>query len=618
MERPPRRTRFLAELRPIAARARQVWRLVTPRQKGALAAATAVIAVTSICSTALPLLLGTLVDAVLRGMREGWGHASLYRLAGEYLGMIGVAYLVREALNVLRRYLAENACTRINRDMSVRVLGHLLQVDLSRIGREKVGALQGRIFRSVDGFVRFLRLSFLDFIPALCIGLFALTAAVSKQPWLGLLMLGVVPGAVFLTVRQLGSQKGIRLSLMRDCETIEGAVVEQLGGIEYIRAASTERHELQRIDHALERRRARELRHHFQMSLFGCAKALNEAFFHVLVLGVSLYLAIQGTLELGDVIAFSGLFLGVMAPLSEIHLLLDEGHEASLRIGDLVNLLDEPIDRSFITPAAQIPHFSNGAAAVVVRDLHVEYHNGEGRRLRALDGVSLTIHRGETIGVAGRSGSGKTTWIRILLRLVHPSAGDVRLGGVPLEAVCRDELARHIGYVGQTPFVFSGTIADNIAYGCPHASLESIHQAARQAHLHEEIVRMPGGYDAMVTERGQNLSGGQRQRLALARILLQQPPLLILDEATSALDNISERHVQRALGIRRADRTTILIAHRLSTLRDADRIFVFEEGRIVEMGSYEALVAHAGAFAELVRSGDHGLGANGADEHPGF
>src|SRR5262249_46046225 len=191
--------------------------------------------------------------------------------------------------------------------------------------------------------------------------------------------------------------------------------------------------------------------------------------------------------------------------------------------------------------------------------------------------------------------------------LTPPCGGKVLVGGVPLEAVSRAEIARLMGYVGQLPFVFAGTIAQNIAYGNGNVTFEDIRRAARLAHLHDEILMMPGEYKALVNERGQNLSGGQRQRLALARILLKQPPILILDEATSALDNISERHVQRALGLTHTARTTILVAHRLSTLCDADRILVFDSGRIVETGTYDELLRRGGVFTELVRSAENGV-----------
>jgi ATP-binding cassette subfamily B protein len=230
----------------------------------------------------------------------------------------------------------------------------------------------------------------------------------------------------------------------------------------------------------------------------------------------------------------------------------------------------------------------------------VEYQTADGRRKQALQGIDLAIRRGEWVGIAGRSGGGKSTWLKVLLRLTHPSGGRVSFGGVPLEDVSRQAIGHLIGYVGQVPFVFSGTIEENIAYGVDSASPEAIRRAAEMACIHDEILAMPAGYQAPVAERGQNLSGGQRQRLALARLFLKNPPILILDEATSALDNISERNVQRALAAARADRTVILVAHRLSTLLDADRILVFDNGQIVESGSYDELVQRGGVFSELL------------------
>ena len=182
---------------------------------------------------------------------------------------------------------------------------------------------------------------------------------------------------------------------------------------------------------------------------------------------------------------------------------------------------------------------------------------------------------------------------------------------MPLERVSRAALARLVGYVGQSPFLFAGTIADNIAYGSEAASPEALERAARMACLHEEILAMPGGYGAAVAERGQNLSGGQKQRIALARVFLKGAPILVLDEGTSALDTVSERRVRQALEAALPGRTVILVAHRLSTLRHADRVVVFEGGRVVEVGAYEELVRRGGAFSALVRCAGDDQGAAG-------
>ncbi len=597
----PRRS-FWTELRAIGRLGRQVWRLVRWKKRIALAGSVAVMMVASLANTAIPLYLGRLVDEVNPESHRGMTRSGLASLAAGYLGILGVCYVVREALNVLRRSLVENTCTRIDRDMSIRVVAHLMKADLAMLGREQVGALHTRITRSVDGLVRFLRLSFLDFLPAMLTGSFALAAAIAKEPRIALAMAGVAPISISLTLYQLITQKGVRLGLMRTREAMDGTVIEQLGGLDYIRAADTHELEVRRIANAAERRRVQEVRHHFEMSLFGCGKALNEGFFHLLVIAFAIHLFLGGSIRYGDILTFSVLYMNIMAPLNEIHRFIDEAHESSLKVGDLVEILGHPPDPSFRPERPRTPVIAVGEPLFSARDLVVDYKTADGRTRRALHSISLEVRHGETIGVAGRSGCGKSTWLRVLMRLIHPGGGEVLIGGVPVECVGREAIGQLIGYVGQNPFIISGTIAENIAYGSEDVPFEEIVRVARLACIHDEIQAMPDGYDSAVTERGMNLSGGQRQRLALARVFLKNPPVLILDEGTSALDNISERRVQRAIDAAREDRTVILVAHRLTTLMSADRIFVFEDGRVVESGTYGELVARGGHFSELVLS----------------
>jgi ATP-binding cassette subfamily B protein len=593
------------ELATIVRQGGHVWRLIPWRHRLSLGGAVAIMSVASAANTAIALCMGKIVDVVNPQTNPTQSQAELTQVAAMYLGIIGGAYLVREVMNVLRRFLVENTCTRIDRDMSVRVVSHLLKVDLSVLAQDQVGALYGRITRGVDGMVRFLRVGFLDFVPALLMGAFALSATLAKQPKIALAMAGVIPVSLGLTIWQLITQKGIRLDLLHSRERIDGTVVEQLAGIDYIRAANTHRQEAQRVERVAEYRRAKELRHHFEMSLFGSGKAINEGFFHLVVLAFAIYLFVHGGLRgAGEILTFSVLYLNVMAPLNEIHRFIDEAHESSLRVGDLLGLLGEPIDPSFESATHREPRIVVGEPLFVTEDLRVVYRGAADNARPALNGLSSSIRHGETIGVAGRSGCGKTTWLRTLMRLAHASGGEATLGGVELSCISRQVIGDLVGYVGQNPFVFAGTIAENIAYGCEAATHDQTRRAAERACIHDEIMVLSGGYDAPVAERGQNLSGGQKQRIALARVFLKNPPILILDEGTSALDNISERLVQRAISAARADRTVILVAHRLSTLREADRILVFDEGRIVETGTYSELVRLGGVFAELVRSAE--------------
>jgi ATP-binding cassette, subfamily B, bacterial len=602
------------ELQLVVRRAIQVWWMVPRRHRWTLGGAAFLMTLASAIATSVPLLLGRLVDGIKAGTDQRLSNEELFRFATAYLLAIAGLVLLREVLHVIRRFLVENTCTRIDKHLSVQVVSHLLQSDLATLTHEKVGALHGRVFRSIDGFMRLLRLSFLDFFPALLTGLFALTTALVKQPWIGLAMIGVIPSSIALTAWQLRSQKGVRLRLLRSREELDGTVVEQLGGLEYVRVAHTHAQEVKRVASAAEKRRSKELSHHVSMSLFGMSKALTEGLFHLLVLALAVYLAVLGRITYGDILTFSILFLSVMTPLAEVHRVIDEGHEASLRVGDLMDILALAVDRSFTTVTHRVPRLDDGAPVIEVEGLHVEYRTAKGKGRRVLDNLSLAIRRGETIGIVGRSGCGKTTLVRVIMRLVHPKGGRVFLKGVPLEDVSRQAISRLIGYVGQSPFMFAGTIEQNICYGCTAPCLpEEVRLAAQRACIHDEIMLMPEGYATQVAERGQNLSGGQKQRLALARIFLQDPPILILDEATSALDTISERSVQRAIDAARAERTVILIAHRLSTLIDADRILVVNQGRVAESGTYDDLIKRGGIFTDLVMSAEKDAAAGNGE-----
>jgi ATP-binding cassette subfamily B protein len=219
-----------------------------------------------------------------------------------------------------------------------------------------------------------------------------------------------------------------------------------------------------------------------------------------------------------------------------------------------------------------------------------------------IKGVDLSIQPGEMIGLVGHSGSGKSTLVNLICRFYDVTDGSIRIDGVDIRSVPVADYRRHIGLVLQEPFLFFGTIAENIAYGKPDASREEIVAAARAAHAHEFILRLPHGYDSLVGERGQGLSGGERQRISIARALLIDPPILILDEATSSVDTETEKEIQKALDNLVRGRTTIAIAHRLSTLRQADRLVVLDRGQVVEVGHHDDLMAREGAYYRLYQA----------------
>jgi len=570
---------------------RRTLRLMEKPEKTALVFASFLMLITGVLTNLPAVILGRLVDKLVGA--ENFDVS----IAIPFIALIIGIILVREALTVVRKYFVENVATQTDKKQTVNVIEHLLKTDIANINQQQIGSLHGRIFRSIQGMIKIIKLGFLDFFPVFFSGLAAIAIALTQKPLLAGVMILVIPVGLFIIVWQVSSQKGIRVALLRGKEKIDGAVVEMLGGIETVRALNTENQEVAKVEEVAEAMRKKEIRHHIFMALFDSGKYLNEAFFYVIVISLSIFLAAQGIITKGDILVYSILFLSITGPLREIHRILDEAHESSIRVNDLYDLLNQPRDISF--QANDKERFtSNNSNAIEISKLSFKYGNSP-----VLQDINFVIKNGEKIGIAGASGCGKSTLIKILLRLVHGYSGKVEIFGKNLDTVSREEIADCIAYVPQKTHIFSGSIRDNIVYGCERKNItdEEVIRAAKLANLYEEIENSLGGLSGRVAENGNNLSGGQKQRLAIARLILKSPELLILDEATSALDNTNETKIQRNIEQLFKDKTTITIAHRLTTLKNTDRIFVFERGKIVQEGTFDGLANQKGLFQDFLK-----------------
>jgi ATP-binding cassette subfamily B protein len=536
-------------------------------------------------TAALPVLIGALVNHSLSA------HHPSFARAVKGLPVIGVLVIAAELLQVLRRQLVEAVATGFERDARDAAYRHLLRLDPETLRNGQVGRIYGRANRSIEGAVMLMKLGAMDLLPAATLAVLALVVAVTRAPLAGAAMAMVIPTGFALVFWQVSSQAGVRLKVRDRKEDIDGQVVELLPALEVVRTIGAEAHFGARVSASAYALRSTELRHHRAMSIFDAAKAINEGLWLVVMLAVTLGLTGGGTASAGEITALVLLYAGVTQPLGDLHRIIDEASESAQQTTDLFDLLDEPEDASYSTPSGRPVAIGGRMSAIELSDVRFGYLTEE-QRIPVLNGLDLQISAGERLGLVGVSGGGKSTTLRLLCRLLHADSGLIRIGGRDIRELSRDDLAGLIGYVPQHAHIFRVSVLENILLGASGATRADAESAAQRAHLHNEILRLPDGYNTLVSERGETLSGGQRQRLSLARALVRKPPILLLDEATSSLDEKSQAVVSEAIATIE-DVTLLVVAHRVTTLRTMDRIVKLENGRFAETLSYGELVSRA-------------------------
>lgn len=554
-----------------------------------------ILGISAALSQVTPIAIEYLTDSILAA------DTIHFQTAIPILLLILAANVGNETIKVARRLMVEDTATYIEKSARQKATEALLKAPLSYFRSHMTGNIHGRLNRNLEGTTRMIKLIFMDFAPAVTSAIAAIIVIFVKLPIIvACIIILVIPFGTFIVFRQISTQKGIRIELMNTKAAMDGTMVELLGGIETIRIMDCAGLEASRIEKRSQQLREKEMKHHKAMAFYDCLKFVNEAVFHVVVIGITIFLAAKGVISIGTVLATYLCFTQLTSPLRELHRILDEFSESMVLAKDYFDIVEIPEDFSYRSLEIK-DEMKEETKEIQLEDVVFFYPEKQDEEI--LHHVDFSAEKGKFIGIAGPSGCGKSTLIKLIARL-EPYKGTIKLRGTELSGLSREDLAKTIALVPQTPFLIADTVFHNICYGMRReVSLEEVQEAARKANLESVIEKLPGKYDFMIAEGGGNLSGGQRQRIALARVFLRKPEILILDEATSALDNTSEKMIQREIeAMKEIYHTTIIsIAHRLTTLENCDEIIVMDKGRIIQKGNFDTLKNTPGIFQDMYR-----------------
>ncbi len=543
----------------------------------------------TVATAAIPLIQRQIIDdVIIRHRQSVWPLATL----------LLVAAAVNFAGIYLRRYNGGRVSLDVQHDMRTELLDSLSRLDAARQDEIHTGQLIGRSISDLN-----MVQGLLSMVP-ITLGNLALFVAslgimVVLSPVLTIVTVGVAPALWMIALASRRRLFPASWDAQQQSGDVAGIVDEAIGGVRVVKGFGQEEQEQERLEEASSRLFASRLRMIRLTARYNPALTAIPSLGVVGVLALGGWLAIHGEISLGTFLAFSAYLAQMSGPVRTLTMMVTIGQEARASVIRVFDIIDS---RPVITDkpdAIALPPDANG---ISFDDVRFGYVASE----PVLRGLSLRVAPGETVAVVGASGSGKSTIALLLPRFYDPQGGSVSIGGHNIADVTRDSLRAAIGLVMEESFLFSDTVRANIAYGKPDATEDEVISAAQAAQAHEFIERLPEGYDTVVGEQGLTLSGGQRQRVALARALVTNPRLLLLDDATSAIDPRLEAEIHAALREVMRGRTTLIIAHRRSTLNLADRIVVLDQGRVADSGTHEELSERCPLYRQLITGPDAG------------